>query len=465
MRGENFVTLTTVNVLKLYFHLQQMALFVLQDILAPIRDSFKETTVLRRAVEAGKVDQVTYLLHKGCEVNGRSGARGITPLIATCFIKDQPRRVKIFKLLLDYKADCSIGDTKNRNVVFYALAHQLTDVLEILLCNVDYNLNGCDIYGNTALHVAAMVTDLNIVKMFIKIVQKYQLSLSPQNCIGLTPLLMALLASNLSVALTLHVAGACPKLSSQEIRRLTNLLMQMNNGGDQLESIDSLFSVISTTDSSSHVEPVTPAIKVQYITNTGSLVSVNSQSSRETPPSEDERRLSEWPALPFLLPQGTRVSTQSYKSKDYVKVTSEILMMSQLLRQTCPSLQLSLGIFPIGCPPSPSYTKLPLLKNMCQAVSYDGLAELVSTQRTRSYCPPSRLGSVDQSWLQCVSSYNIVKKDYVDQITAAPSHNQLTDNTAPLLKRESSSSRLGSRASLQSCGKMRKRLSVTNYNY
>ena len=434
---------------------KSMALFVLQEMLSPLTDSFKDTTVLRRAIEAGRVSQVLYLLQKGCNINGKSGSRGITPFIAACFIKDRQKRAKIVKLLLQYNADCSIGDNNNRNVLFYACAYRLADVVGLLLRSVGFDLNSQDVYGNTALHVAAMVMDMDVLKMLINALLTYQLTLSVHNSLRLTPLVLALLVGNLAGALTLHTAGACPRLTSRDLQKVTQLLKHLNcHPGD---SVVSLLSLDSSTESSLAMDidkPLTPAIKVQRATSTGSLISLESLSSEKlcSVPAT-EQSISDQPALPFLMPQGTRVSTLSYKAKNYIKVTSDVLMMSQLLRQTCSSLQLSLGVFPMRCQEYSAVPRLPQLQPLCEAVSYDSLIDLVSVQHTRSYFPPSRLETIDQSWLQTVSSYSIKKNLY----SSLP--NNLPAEPHPLMKRESSSSRLGSRVSLQS-GKMRKKISV-----
>lgn len=433
-----------------------MALFALQEMLAPLTDGFKETTVLRRAVETGRVSQVLYLLQRECDINGKSGNRAITPFIAACFIKDRYKRVKIVKLLLQYNADCSIGDVNNRNVLFYACANRLTDVMELLLHSVDFDLNSQDIYGNTALHVAAMVMDMDVLKMLIRALLTYQLSLSVHNSLRLTPLLLALLVGNLAGALTLHASGACPRLDNRDLQKVTQLLKHLNcHPGD---SVVSLLSFDSTTDSSSlplEVEkPFTPSIKVHHATSTGSLISLESLSSEKLCIPVTQQKISDRPALPFLMPQGTRVSTLSYKAKNYIKVTPDVLTMSQLLRQTCSSLQLSLGVFPMACQSYSTVPRLPQLQPMCEAVSYDSLIDLVSIQHTRSYYPPSRLETIDQSWLQSVSSYSMKKN-----MNAAPPTN-LPAEPHPLMKRESSSSRLGSRVSLQSGGKLRRKPSV-----
>lgn len=435
--------------------IETMALFALQEMLAPLTDGFKETTVLRRAVQTGRVSQVLYLLQKGCEINGKSGSRGITPFIAACFIKDTKKRVKIVKLLLQYNADCSVGDINNRNVLFYACAYRLTDVLELLLRSVDFDLNSRDVYGNTALHIAAMVMDMDVLKMLIRTLLAYQLSLSLLNSLRITPLLLALLVGNLAGALTLHASGACPRLSNRELQKVTQLLKHLDcYPGD---SVVSLLSFDSTTDSSLLLEvdkPFTPSIKVHHATSTGSLISLESLSSEQLYVPVTEQKTSDCPALPFLMPQGTRVTTLSYKAKNYIKVTSDVLTMSQLLRQTCPSLQLSLGVFPMMCQNYSAVPKLPQLQPMCEAVSYDSLIDLVSVQHSRSYYPPSRLETIDQSWLQSVSSYSMKKN-----LSVAPPSN-LPAEPHPLMKRESSSSRLGSRVSLQSGGKLRKKISI-----
>ena len=433
-----------------------MALFALQEMLAPLNDGFKETTVLRRAVETGRVSQVLYLLqNKSCDINSKSGSRAITPFIAACFIKDPNKRVKVVKLLLQYNADCSIGDINNRNVLFYACAYGLTDVLELLLRCVDFDLNSRDVYGNTALHIAAMAMDMDVLKMLIRTLLSYQLSLSLHNSLRLTPLLSALLVGNLAGALTLHASGACPRLSIRDLQKITQLLKYLNcHPGD---SVVSLLSFSSTSGSSLPLEvdkPFTPSIKVQRATSTGSLISLESLSSEKLYVPLTDQRSSDYPALPFLMPQGTRVSTLSYKAKNYIKITPEVLTMSQLLRQTCPSLQLSLGAFPMACQSCSAVPKLPQLQPLCDAVSYDSLIDLVSVQHTRSYYPPSRLETIDQSWLQSVSSYSMKKT-----LSAAPPNN-LPAEPHPLMKRESSSSRLGSRVSLQSGGKLRKKISI-----
>ena len=433
-----------------------MALFALQEMLAPLNDGFKETTVLRRAVETGRVSQVLYLLqNKSCDINSKSGSRAITPFIAACFIKDPNKRVKVVKLLLQYNADCSIGDINNRNVLFYACAYGLTDVLELLLRCVDFDLNSRDVYGNTALHIAAMAMDMDVLKMLIRTLLSYQLSLSLHNSLRLTPLLSALLVGNLAGALTLHASGACPRLSIRDLQKITQLLKYLNcHPGD---SVVSLLSFSSTSGSSLPLEvdkPFTPSIKVQRATSTGSLISLESLSSEKLYVPLTDQRSSDYPALPFLMPQGTRVSTLSYKAKHYIKVTPEVLTMSQLLRQTCPSLQLSLGAFPMACQSCSAVPRLPQLQPLCDAVSYDSLIDLVSVQHTRSYYPPSRLETIDQSWLQSVSSYSMKKT-----LSAAPPNN-LPAEPHPLMKRESSSSRLGSRVSLQSGGKLRKKISI-----
>lgn len=117
------------------------------------------------------------------------------------------------KFLLRNGADATLSDVNGRNALFYACALSLENVLAALLKHSEFDLNGADNDGNTALHVCAMAGDGQVMRKLLDELLKYQLNVSIKNYSFLTPLGVALIQRHKECAEMLYNAGGCPKFS------------------------------------------------------------------------------------------------------------------------------------------------------------------------------------------------------------------------------------------------------------
>lgn len=160
----------------------------------PPLTSFEQTSVLVRAINAENLRQVKLLLERSSDPNKAVGELQIRPLMHACYVKDNCRRMAIFKSLLHYEADPTLTDAAGQSSLMYACALNLNDEMELLLKNTIYTCFGStDLRGNTLLHVSAMSGNTTILDIAIKTMLLYRMDLNIRNKSKQTALDMATL--------------------------------------------------------------------------------------------------------------------------------------------------------------------------------------------------------------------------------------------------------------------------------
>lgn len=153
-------------------------------------------TALSQAIRNKRWRQARLLIEAGSDINRRCQTDGRTALMEVCFLDDEDKAFGLAKILLENGAELGFQDAKGLNALSYACILKRKKLVTLFLRFVDYNLNAVDRDANTALFHAITVGDLAIVKLLVKKLKYYHLSVDTQNHKGETPLIHALKIGN-----------------------------------------------------------------------------------------------------------------------------------------------------------------------------------------------------------------------------------------------------------------------------
>lgn len=148
-------------------------------------------TALSQAIRNRRWRQARLLIDAGSDINWR-GENKRTPIMEVCFLDDEEKAFGLAKMLLENGATLDFQDEQGLTALSYACILKRKKLVTLFLQFVDYNLNATDQDANTALFHAITVGDLSIVKMIVKKLKYYGLSVDTQNNKGETPLIHAL---------------------------------------------------------------------------------------------------------------------------------------------------------------------------------------------------------------------------------------------------------------------------------
>ena len=157
-------------------------------------------TALSQAIRNKRWRQARLLIEAGSDINRRCRNDKRTSLMELCFLDDEDKAFGLAKMLLENGAELGFQDSQGLNALSYACILKRKKLVTLFLRFVDYNLNAVDRDANTALFHAITVGDLPIVKMLVKKLKYYGLSVDTQNHKGETPLIHALKIGNIKVA-------------------------------------------------------------------------------------------------------------------------------------------------------------------------------------------------------------------------------------------------------------------------
>ena len=148
-------------------------------------------TALNLAIGNKRWRQAKLLIEAGSDINWR-GQNKRTPIMEVCFLDDEDGAFGLAKMLLENGAKLDFQDEQGLTALSYACILKRKRLVTLFLQFVDYDLNAVDKDANTALFHAITVGDLSIVKMIVKKLKYFGLSVDTLNNKGETPLIHAL---------------------------------------------------------------------------------------------------------------------------------------------------------------------------------------------------------------------------------------------------------------------------------
>ena len=181
-------------------------------------------SAIHSAIRKGYFQQVRFLVDQGYDVNARD-SEGSTPLILCSMVSSEAWSVGLARLLLEHGARISLYDKQGYNALHHACISQKEKLVEVFLSALDCHIHSKCKKGNTSLHYAASLGNLDIVKLLSQLLVKFKLKLDPKNKKGLTPLHQAWREDNLDCGDLLVEYGAdvtvvdCDNKSATQLRQ------------------------------------------------------------------------------------------------------------------------------------------------------------------------------------------------------------------------------------------------------
>ena len=404
----------------------------LEGDLVQLEENLPNMFLLHKAILLQKYKIVKALLAKGYDVNRSCPPNGITPLMATCFLRDTQDTSKFAALLLKHHADPSLTDIKGRNILHYATANGHGELIRAVLEGIDFNLNTQDKYGNTALHTAAMAGDCSTLWILLKTFQRFAVSINTPNTLELTPLIVALLNEHIECAAALREAGGSPVLSDAQFERIVLGLQQNQSLSAKERKLVSRLTSQTFTD-------VTKAMHSRKDHCT-IIRSLRAKSPFLPRVSECEPSASTFPAI---------TSLQSATSG-----RPEIVGAISRLRHSCPSLTFTLRC--LEASPLPTKDKKSASKHEAVVFSHGpghGYEPMCCLHRQHicQFTPSYRLSSrcsapVDQSWLSTVWSYTRPPSPDRPSLSSTAPHSAKNREGKKILRAQNSASNIRVRA-------------------
>lgn len=158
------------------------------------------------AGEAGNFQIISMLIDAGADVNCTDND-GVTPLMLSARNGKTDAALQLLKVP---GIDISIRDNEGRMAIDYATSAGLRELVKALSETGEAH---ADTYGNTTLHHACWKEQSEVVKVLL---ERDPASVNKFNDEGETPLMLAVLRSNLMIAQLLLAAGAQPDCASAD---------------------------------------------------------------------------------------------------------------------------------------------------------------------------------------------------------------------------------------------------------
>ena len=144
------------------------------------------------AIRKGQCQKIQLALQLGWNLNERDREQARTPLIELSFLEREAVSARLCKRFLLAGARPDLKDASGRNALHWACVKGREKLVEIFLSNwEEYDINAQDNQGNTALSLAVISSNENIVRKLIIILTRYRLSVDVPNNNGETPLILA----------------------------------------------------------------------------------------------------------------------------------------------------------------------------------------------------------------------------------------------------------------------------------
>ena len=144
------------------------------------------------AIRQSRCQKIQLALQLGWDFNERDPDQLRTPLIELTFLEREAIAIRLCKLFLLAGARPDLKDINGRNALHWACVRGREKLVEIFVNNwEEYDINAQDYQGNTALSLAVISSNENIVRRLITFLTRYRLSVDVPNNNGETPLILA----------------------------------------------------------------------------------------------------------------------------------------------------------------------------------------------------------------------------------------------------------------------------------
>lgn len=200
---------------------------------------------IHHAIQKGFFQQVRFYVDQGYNVNSRDSV-GRTPLALCSMISESAWAVGLARLLLENGARISLCDKPGYNALHHACINQRQQLVEILLAALDCSVLSKCRQGNTSLHFAASLGNLDIIKSLSALMVRYRMKLDPKNKQGFTPLHQAFRSNNLDCGDLLMEFGADPEIRDPSDKSAKQLREEAVERLSQIEKLSRISSAGKT---------------------------------------------------------------------------------------------------------------------------------------------------------------------------------------------------------------------------
>lgn len=171
-------------------------------------DEYTDARMLFSAIRKGQIRLIRFILIAAPkEVVNAIDLKGKTPLMISCFLKEEMSRDTIVELLLNHGAEVNVASDSGRTALSYACEHRCNDIVDILVKHASVNPDIPDIDGNTPLiHCAKVGNDVGI-DILTRHFRRLGLEVDHANQKGFTALLMAAKECNIACVKILAAQG------------------------------------------------------------------------------------------------------------------------------------------------------------------------------------------------------------------------------------------------------------------
>lgn len=144
------------------------------------------------AIRQSRCQKIQLALQLGWDLNERDPDQLRTPLIELAFLEREAIAIRLCKRFLLAGARPDLKDVNGRNALHWACVRGREKLVDIFVNNwEEYDINAQDDQGNTALSLAVISSNENIVRRLITFLTRYRLSVDVPNNNGETPLILA----------------------------------------------------------------------------------------------------------------------------------------------------------------------------------------------------------------------------------------------------------------------------------
>lgn len=201
-------------------------------------DTFFQEQVGLQAFDGIQLDHFTrvrFFLKNGMNPNMRDSQKR-TLLMCSCNVANERTALRFVNLLLKHKARIELADINGLNALHHAvLCGHKKVVARFLEFSGNFDLNGQDNEGNTALMLAALTKNFVMAEQIIQVLRRYDLSVDISNKQGITPLIQATMLGENEISKCLIVLGkASEQIRDKHFRKSASEWERMGAKRDRL---------------------------------------------------------------------------------------------------------------------------------------------------------------------------------------------------------------------------------------